>query len=140
MTSLEKTMGLRSIQHNYYTIYGLCLIFHPKIIVNNYFPSPKPPACASIMGVPTGSPSHNPKSSAAVLVNPLPTGSPGFFTMPPGELRNNYYILKTTIRGSGRRSQIFTEGLVQFRENQSRLWTVKHILVEKKNFPKYSPH
>lgn len=50
---------------------------------------PRPPACASISEVPTGMPSHNPKSAAAVLVNPLPTGSPGLPTFDPAfQIRN----------------------------------------------------
>lgn len=46
-------------------------------------PLPSPPACASIIEVPTGMPSHNPNSAAAVLVRPLPTGSPGLLTRVP---------------------------------------------------------
>lgn len=44
---------------------------------------PSPPACASIIDVPTGVPHCSPSSSAACLLSPLPQGEPGTFTTEP---------------------------------------------------------
>ena len=52
--------------------------------------SPRPPACASIIEVPTGIPFHKPKSLAADLVNPSPTGSPGLLTLSPRKQNHNF--------------------------------------------------